>query len=106
MSLRGEVLPLFGLSEVLGLSAKTTGDKVLVVKAGHRGAVAGLCVDELGEIRERVAGPGLPLPATLAEHTRAFLVDVQPGPPPFALLDVRAILEGLAKQVSATPGRD
>jgi len=96
-NLRGDVLPVLDLGLLLGGPPRLEGaaDARIVVVRERTGARrhAGLCVAALRGLREYPATGLDPVPVTLPETARAFVLGIIPSPPPCAVLSVAALLD-------------
>jgi purine-binding chemotaxis protein CheW len=76
INLRGDVVPLLDLAELLGMAATPVRDDSRIVIVDHGGLLAGVVVDALGELRRvdlaELAAP----PSTLSEETREIISGV------------------------------
>ena len=93
-NLRGDVLPVLDLAEILGEArgAGATEASIVVVRErdGQRRR-AGLKVDALAGLREEPPGGLLPLPPAVAGRLGSLALGVIPESPPCVVLSVSAV---------------
>jgi purine-binding chemotaxis protein CheW len=93
MNLRGDVVPLLDLAQLLGMPPTSVSDDSRIVIVDHQGLSAGLVVDELTELRRVELAELAPPPSTLSEEAREIIggVATTSGGTALRVLDLDAL---------------
>ena len=95
INLRGDVVAVLDLAQLLGLPATTITDDSRILIARHDGKSAGIVVDRMAELRTLDLGSLQPPPPTLSTETGALLLGLSTveGGAAVRVLDLPSIFE-------------
>ena len=68
INLRGDIVPVLDLAQLLGMPAVDVGDSSRIIILDHAGHSAGIVADELAELRDLDDDELLPTPSTLSSE--------------------------------------
>ena len=76
INLRGDVVPLLDLAQLLGMAPTPVRDDSRIVILDHQGLMAGVVVDALGELRRIDLAELADPPTTLSEEAREIIAGI------------------------------